>query len=109
MSKRRASTTDQTGAHFFQDVFSRSQATNFRGRDKELSPLTSQTLKFSVAYEFLGNRIGFLEKGTVNFSFDHLMIDYREFRDISTGAMLGDEPLYHLDANVIQLFFSFWY
>ena len=100
---------DQTGAHFFQDVFSRSQATNFRGRDKELSPLTSQTLKFSVAYEFLGNRIGFLEKGTVNFSFDHLMIDYREFRDISTGAMLGDEPLYHLDANVIQLFFSFWY
>jgi hypothetical protein len=43
---------DQTGAHFFRDIFSRSEATNFRGRDKELSPLTSQTLKFSVAYEF---------------------------------------------------------
>lgn len=100
---------DQTGAHFFRDIFSRSEATNFRGRDKELSPLTSQTLKFSVAYEFLSNGTGFLDKGTVNLSLDHLMIDYAEFRDISTGAMLGDEPLYHLDANILQLFFSFWY
>ena len=100
---------DQTGAHFFRDVFSRSEATNFRGRDKELSPLTSQSLKFSVAYEFFSNRMGFLDKGTVNFSFDHLMIDYSEFRDISSGAVIGDEPLYHLDANIMQLFVSFWY
>ena len=100
---------DQTGAHFFRDIFSRSEATNFRGRDKELSPLTSQTLKFSVAYEFFNNRMGFLDKGTINFSFDHLMIDYSEFRDISRGAVLGDEPLYHLDANIMQLFLSFWY
>jgi hypothetical protein len=100
---------DQTGAHFFRDIFSRSEATNFRGRDKELSPLTSQTLKFSVAYEFFSDGMGFLDKGTVNFSFDHLMIDYKEFRDISTGALFGDEPLYQLDANVIQLFLSFWY
>ncbi len=100
---------DQTGAHFFRDIFSRAGATNFRGRDKELSPLTSQTVKFSVAYEIFSNGMGFLDKGTVNFSFDHLMVDYHEFRDISTGAVLGDEPLYHLDANIIQLFFSFWY
>lgn len=100
---------DQTGAHFYRDIFSRSEATNFRGRDKELSPLTSQTLKFSVAYEFFSNRMGFLDKGTVNFSFDRLMIDYSEFRDISTGAALGAEPLYHLDANIMQLFLSFWY
>lgn len=100
---------DQTGAHFFRDIFSRSEATNFRGRDKELSPLTSQTLKFSVAYEFFSNRMGFLDKGTINFSFDRLMIDYSEFRDISKDAVLGDEPLYHLDANIMQLFVSFWY
>ena len=100
---------DQTGAHFFSDIFARSEATNFRGRDKELSPLTSQTYKISVAYELFRNGMGFLDKGTVNFSYDHLMIDYNEFRDISTGAALGDEPLYHLDANVLQLFVSFWY
>jgi len=100
---------DQTGAHFFRDIFPRLEATNFRGRDKELSPLTSQTLKFSVAYEFFSDGMGFLDKGTVNFSFDRLMIDYDEFRDVSMGAALGSEPLYHLDANVIQLFVSLWY
>lgn len=100
---------DQTGAHFFRDLFSRSQATNFRGRDKEISALSSQTLKFSVAYEFLSNGWGFIDKGTVNASLDHLMVDYEEFRDISTGAALGTEPFYALEANVYQIFFSFWY
>jgi hypothetical protein len=100
---------DQTGADFFNDLFARSEATNFRGRDKELSPLTSQTVKFSMAYELFSNGFGFLDRGTVNFSIDHLMVDYGEFRDISTGALVGEEPLYYLDANVYQLFFSFWY
>lgn len=99
----------QTGAHFFRDVFARSQATNFRGRDKELSPLTSQTLKLAVAYEFLSDGTGFLDRGSVNLSLDYLQVDYEEFRDISTGAPLGSEPLYSLDATVFQLFFSFWY
>ena len=100
---------DQTGAHFFRDLFSRSEATNFRGRDKELSPLSSQTLKFGVAYEFLDDGWGFIDKGTVNLSLDYLTVDYEEFRDVSTGALLGDEPLYKLESSVIQLFFSFWY
>ncbi|MBT5220291.1 MAG: DUF3570 domain-containing protein [Woeseia sp.] len=100
---------DQTGAHFFRDLFSRSEATNFRGRDKELSPLRSKSLKFSAAYEFISNGTGFLDKGSVTLSLDHLIVDYKEFRDISTGAPVGTEPFYHLDANVYQIFFSFWY
>ena len=100
---------DQTGAHFFRDIFPRSEATNFRGRDKELSPLTSQTIKFAVAYELFSNGYGFIDKGTVNVSFDHLLVDYDEFRDVSTGAVLGEEPLYELSANIFQVFFSFWY
>ncbi len=100
---------DQTGAHFFRDIFSRSEATNFRGRDKELSPLTSQTVKFAVAYELFSNGFGFIDKGTVNFSYDHLLVDYDEFRDVSTSAVLGEEPLYELTANIFQVFFSFWY
>lgn len=100
---------DQTGAHFFRDIFSRSEATNFRGRDKELSPLSSQTLKLGVAYEFISDGWGFIDKGSVNLSLDYLTVDYEEFRDISTGAGLGNEPFYQLEASVIQLFFSFWY
>ena len=100
---------DQTGAHFFRDVFARSEATNFRGRDKELSPLTSHTLKLGVAYEFLPNGWKFVDRGSVNLVFDFLSVDYKEFRDLSVGAVIGSEPLYNLEASVIQLFFSFWY
>jgi hypothetical protein len=100
---------DQTGAHFFSDLFSRSEATNFRGRDKELSPMTGHTLRLSGSYEFLSNGWNFVDKGSVTLSIDHLLVDYNEFRDLTSSAPVGQEPLYSLDANVIQLFFSFWY
>ncbi|MDH4126026.1 MAG: DUF3570 domain-containing protein [Gammaproteobacteria bacterium] len=102
---------DQTGADFFSDLFPYSQATNFRGRDKELSPLTSNTVKLAASYEFIGGAEGwrFLKKATVNASVDILTVDYHEFRDLSTGAGFPGEPLYALEANVFQIFFSFWY
>lgn len=102
---------DQTGAAFFRDIFPRAQATNFRGRDKELSPLTSSTFRGKVTYDFIDSNKGWgiFRRGTLNFSLDHLIIDYNEFRDISTGALLGDEPLYQLKANVYQIFVSLWY
>ena len=104
---------DQTGAHFYRDVFSRSQATNFRGRDKELSPLTSYTFKLQAAYEFLrddGNDTwGFIKRAKVTASLNMLSVDYHDFSDLSVGEVLGSEPLYQLDANVIQIFFSFFY
>jgi hypothetical protein len=101
---------DQTGAAFFRDIFPRSEATNFRGRDKELSPLTSYTLRGKVSYEFLDPNKGWgiFKRGTLNFSLDHLFIEYHEFRDITSGS-LGDEALYELTANVYQIFVSFWY
>jgi hypothetical protein len=100
---------DQTGAHFFRDLFSRPQETNFRGRDKELSPLTSQTLHLAASYEFLKDGWRFIDRGSVNFSIDLLTIDYHEFTDLRTDALVGEEPLYALDADIVQLFFSFWY
>ena len=102
---------DQTGADFFSDIFSRSEATNFRGRDKELSPLTSSTFKLAASYEFIGGAEGwrFIKKASVNASIDFLSVDYDEFRDLSTSALFPNEPLYVLEADVFQLFFSFWY
>jgi hypothetical protein len=84
---------------------------NFRGRDKELSPLTSSTIKLKAAYEFIGGAEGwrFIDKASVNASIDFLHVDYHEFKDLSTNAAFPDEPLYQLDAAVFQLFFSFWY
>jgi len=100
---------DQTGAHFFQDLFTRSEATNFRGRDKELSPLTSTTVTMLASYEFLSDGWGVIKKGTVNFSAQLLSIDYTEFRDLRGANPVGQEPLYGLNANIYQVFFSFWY
>ena len=102
---------DQTGADFYADIFPRPEATNFRGRDKELSSLTSYTFRVAASYQFIdvSNAWGFIKKGTVNASLNVLSVDYDEFSDVRKGAVLGEEPLYHLDADVIQLFVSFWY
>jgi Protein of unknown function (DUF3570) len=101
----------QTGAHFYRDLFPRAQATNFRGRDKELSPLTSSTLKFKASYQFIDENKGWsvFKKGTINASIDLLSIDYSEFSDLRAQAPIGSEPLYSLDANIVQIFLSLWY
>lgn len=99
----------QTGAHFFQDLFSRENATNFRGRDKELSPLTSTTVKLMASYEFMDDGWSFIDRGAVTFSYDYLMIEYDEFRDLRVAAPVGEEPLFSMNSGVVQLFFSFWY
>ena len=66
-------------------------------------------MKFAASYEFFNDGWSFLTRGTVNFSYDHLMVDYREFRNLVAGGPVGEEPLYELRANIFQLFFSFWY
>ena len=102
---------DQNGASFYSDLFPRPEATNFRGRDKELSPLTSYTYRLKASYAFLndGESWGFIKKGTVTASVDILRVDYHDFSDLTALAPIGAEPLYSLDANIFQLYFSFWY
>ena len=103
---------DQTGAHFYRDLFPRAQATNFRGRDKEISELTSYTLKLQAAYEFLsddGNDWGFIKRAKITASANVLRVDYHDFSDLTTLQPIGSEPLYQLDANIFQVFFSFFY
>ncbi len=102
---------DQTGAHFYRDLFPRSQATNFRGRDKELSELTSYTLRLKASYQFIDANKGWsiFKKASISASIDMMTIDYHDFSDLRAGASIGSEPLYSLDANVFQIFVSFWY
>ena len=102
---------DQTGAAFYRDIFPRAQATNFRGRDKEISEMSSYTFKAKVSYKFIDeNRgYGFLKKGTVNASVDFMMLDYHDFSDLREPAPLGEEPLFSFNAAVFQVFVSFWY
>ncbi len=104
---------DQTSAHFYRDLFLRPQETNFRGRDKELSPLTSYTLKLQAAYEFINDdgdpAWGFVKRAKVTASLNMLSIDYHDFSDLTALQPIGQEPLYQLDADVFQIYFSFFY
>ncbi len=99
----------QEQADFYSDLFPGSEATNFRARDKELSKFVSQNFRLQASYAFLQDGWGFIDKGTVNLIYDQLLIDYDNFRDLTTGALVGEEPGYKLDAGVYQLFFSFWF
>ncbi len=51
-----------------------------------------------------------IEKSTLNFKYDRIMIKYSDFRDdLVRNVPAGTEPLYELDANVFQFFVSIWY
>lgn len=98
----------QDKAEFYSDLFERSAETNFRARDKELSTFNSHTLGFGASYEFVrGWRM--VDRGTVNFSYDHIMFSYDDFRDLTAGGDVGQEPAYDFAADVFQFYLSIWY
>ena len=100
----------QDKADFFSDLFPSSQYQNFIARDKELSTFSSQTIRLGASYDIVRGGWRFVERGTLNVVYDHLMFDYEDFRDLrGVGAVAGTEPLYSFDANVIQVFVSFWF
>ena len=100
----------QTKADFYDDLFPRSRFQNFMARDKELSTFSSQTIRLGASYDIVRGGWKFIERGTLNVIVDHMMFDYEDFRDLRvTGGVAGSEPFYSFDANVIQLFASFWF
>jgi hypothetical protein len=82
-----------------------------------LSPLSSKTMGLGLTYKFPWNMPGF-EKSTANLFWDHMAINYDDFRDYANfakvkvpdgGYKVGEEPLYSLDADVIRFYLSFWF
>jgi hypothetical protein len=79
-------------------------------RDKELSTFTSTTFRVGMSRDIVSSGWKFLDRGTLNVSYDHIVFDYQDFRDLTvTGVAPGDEPRYNFDANVLQVFVSFWF
>jgi hypothetical protein len=100
----------QNKADFYSDLFPRSGYQNFIARDKELSTFTSQSLRLAGSYDIVRGGWKFVERGTVNVIYDHILFDYEDFRDLTgTGAAPGTEPFYSFEANVFQIFVSFWF
>lgn len=99
----------QTSADFYGDLFSARSAQNFLARDKELSTFSSAAIGVGVSYQFLSGGRGFIERGSVSMSYDHLRFDYDDFRNLTRGGAPGEEPLYGFTADVTQFYFSLWY
>ncbi len=103
----------QNAATFYNDLFPRANYQNFMGRDRELAAFHSLTLGFGAAYEFHVPYAPWINKSSLNFHFNRMMIDYSDYRNAliagTDGYVAGTEPLYHLDANIFQLFVSLWF
>jgi hypothetical protein len=100
----------QTKASFYSDLFPYSQAQNFIARDKELSTFTSQAVRLGLSYDIVRSGWRFVDRGSVNLIYDHMMFDYEDFRDLRKSVITpGTEPLYTFDADVFQIFVSFWF
>jgi hypothetical protein len=102
----------QNEADFYSDLFPRADYQNFMARDRELASFSDWTIGGGGAYQF--RRLSWApwaSKSSLNFHYNHLMIDYRDFRNalLAPEYGAGNEPLYKLNANVWTLFFSIWY
>jgi hypothetical protein len=100
----------QNSADFYNDLFPYKDAQNFLARDKELSTFSSNSIEVKVSYDFLENGWHSIDRGTVTLAWDHILFDYDDFRDLRFVAPIpGEEPLYSLSADVVQLFVSVWF
>jgi hypothetical protein len=67
-----------------------------------------------AAYDFAIPRLPWINKSSLNIRLDHLLIDYKDYRNAlligqSPEWTPGNEPLYRLNANILQAFFSIWF
>jgi len=104
-------------ADFYMDIFPRADFANFMARDKELATYNAITAGVGATYEFKIERFPWLTKGQINLRYDYMTVNYDDFRDarFSLGSFgvpppepfaPGTEPLYKLNANIIQFYVS---
>jgi Protein of unknown function (DUF3570) len=100
----------QNQADFYSDLFPGQNAQNFEARDRELAGFKSLTYGIGTTWEYHVARFSWLQKGTINLRWDRMHINYDDFRDLRVqGVSPGTEPLYTLDASILQGFISFWF
>lgn len=103
----------QSKADFYRDMFDRIDQFDFMARDKELSTFSDNTLGITVTYEFAKNGWGWIDKGSLNLSWDRISFEYEDYRDAresqSDATLAGRESFYAFDADVIQAYISIWY
>jgi hypothetical protein len=107
----------QSKADFYEDIFPRADYANFMARDKELATYDAVTAGVTATYEFKIDRFPWLAKGALNLRYDYMQVNYDDFRDARFSLGIygvppddplqpGTEPLYKLEANILQFYIS---
>lgn len=99
----------QDKANFYSDMFDFQDQYAFMARDRELATFDDVTVGMSASFEFAKNGWGWINKGSVNLSWDHIEFNYKDYRNTLAGGTAGTEPLYNYGANIYQFFVSIWY
>ncbi|MGN6453064.1 MAG: DUF3570 domain-containing protein [Steroidobacteraceae bacterium] len=101
----------QTNADFYSDLFPYANYQSFMARDRELASFTDWTIGAGASYQFNVPGAPWINRSTANVRFDHLFIDYKDFRNalLASEYGAGNEPLYKLNANIFQIFVSIWF
>jgi len=99
----------QNAATFYSDLFPFEDSQNFMSRDRELAQFHDLTLGVGASWLFHPGWPRWIEKGTLNLSYNRLHIAYDDFHNWLVGGPPGGVPLYAYAASVPQFFISFWY
>jgi len=99
----------QGAATFYGDLFPFEDSQNFMSRDRELAQYHDLTLGLGASWQFHPSWPRWIEKGTLNFSYNRMHIAYNDFHNYTVGGGTEGVPLYAYDANVTQFFISLWY
>lgn len=99
----------QGKADFYNDMFDYQDQYTFMARDRELATFQSTGIGVTASWNFAKNGWSWIDKGSLNLSWDHLEFNYKDFRNALVGGTPGSEPLYAFGANVYQLYVSIWY
>jgi Protein of unknown function (DUF3570) len=104
---------EQGHADFYSDLFPYANSQNFMSRDKELAAQKNVTLGAKATYAFLPDGWKIFKRGTATVDVTRMQIRYSDFRDIKDygppGYTAGEEPLYHFDAMIYQVYLSMFF
>ncbi len=103
----------QGHATFYSDLFPYADSQNFMARDQDLASAENTTIGAKVTYAFLPDGWKMFKRGTATLDISRINFHYLDFTDIRDFGLPeyqpGDEPLYHFNATVFQLYFSMFY
>jgi hypothetical protein len=99
----------QNAATFYGDLFPYQDSQNFIARDRELAQFDDWTAGVGASWNFRPHWPSWIEKGTLNLTYDRMHIAYADFHNYTVGGTPQNVPLYAYSANITQFFISFWY